>query len=672
MGIQLKNNASGTLATAISASDTGIVLATGNGASFPALGAGDYFYATLESTGGTFEVIKVTARSGDSMTVVRAQEGSTANSFAAGSRLELRVTAQSVLDVVDQVTAAQVGVTPYGWIAATDVQGAFEEVVDDLAAATGSSLVGFQQTGGSAVLRTAQAKLRETVSVKDFGAVGDGVTDDTAAIQAAVDATPFGTLVFPTGTYRITSPIVITTDSQSAITRVERHLVGYGAVIDCDGVGQTRGFEFVANIYPGASYMLFAEGFTFEGTVTEGFISFPDADNFYENMLFERITTTNFAVGPVFFFQNGTVSNLGGVTIRKCSGGPNSTTFIRLKGSTTYGQFDDWTIEDCMHIGTGSFLVLDGSVASTTLQYSRIVRCFTAGVGTRGVSGANQFITNSIISNFYAEPKQNTWVSMECELVDCVVENVVNTVSNFSGKTIQVHNAGATRDTTFNNCRSYNGTTAPWQSGVYADIQITYPSNVSIKGEMERFFDNAVSFTRPRIYPLSASQARVSRTTLDTYSVNTAAVPATKTLFTFTNAAAGFTFDTVGETYDIEVSGQLLGGVTNFTMGFLLYDGTNTDTLATISTTTLQNNRLFNLKARVYVGATYLVVLDSQAFFDNKVFTRPPSGYNNTGTIVRANNPRLQINVTTLDSQAIEIYFVKVGRQQLVGNYTFA
>jgi hypothetical protein len=99
MGIQLKNNASGTLATAISASDTGIVLTTGNGASFPTLGASDYFYATLESTGGTLEIIKVTARSGDSMTVVRAQEGTTAQSFAAGSRIELRVTGASVLEL---------------------------------------------------------------------------------------------------------------------------------------------------------------------------------------------------------------------------------------------------------------------------------------------------------------------------------------------------------------------------------------------------------------------------------------------------------------------------------------------------------------------------------------------------------------------------------------------
>jgi hypothetical protein len=50
------------------------------------------------------------------------------------------------------------------------------------------------------------------VSVKDFGAGGDGVTDDTAAVQAAIDsreAANGGVLVFPVGTYRISSTLTI-------------------------------------------------------------------------------------------------------------------------------------------------------------------------------------------------------------------------------------------------------------------------------------------------------------------------------------------------------------------------------------------------------------------------------------------------------------------------------
>lgn len=76
-----------------------------------------------------------------------------------------------------------------------------------------SALVEFVQAGAGAVARTVQSKLRDTVSVKDFGAVGDGVTDDTAAIVAAVAAAN-GTVLFPAGTYRVTSTITITKSLQ--------------------------------------------------------------------------------------------------------------------------------------------------------------------------------------------------------------------------------------------------------------------------------------------------------------------------------------------------------------------------------------------------------------------------------------------------------------------------
>ena len=54
-----------------------------------------------------------------------------------------------------------------------------------LAASSGASLVGFTASGTGAIIRTLQNKGRDVVSVKDFGAVGDGVTDDTAAFLAA-------------------------------------------------------------------------------------------------------------------------------------------------------------------------------------------------------------------------------------------------------------------------------------------------------------------------------------------------------------------------------------------------------------------------------------------------------------------------------------------------------
>jgi len=59
-----------------------------------------------------------------------------------------------------------------------------------------------------AVPRTVAVKLQESVSVKDFGATGNGTTDDTAAIQAAINAVSLaggGTVYIPAGTYNITS-----------------------------------------------------------------------------------------------------------------------------------------------------------------------------------------------------------------------------------------------------------------------------------------------------------------------------------------------------------------------------------------------------------------------------------------------------------------------------------
>lgn len=106
--------------------------------------------------------------------------------------------------VTASVDAENVTFTPTGTIASTDVQAALTEINTDLAASTGSSLVGYTQGGTGAVTSDVETKLQERVSVKDFGAVGDGVTDDTAAIQAAINTNP-GILYFPEGSYLTTA-----------------------------------------------------------------------------------------------------------------------------------------------------------------------------------------------------------------------------------------------------------------------------------------------------------------------------------------------------------------------------------------------------------------------------------------------------------------------------------
>jgi hypothetical protein len=98
MGIKLANNANATLAAGINSSATSITVTTGQGARFPTLSVGDYFFATLIDTSNNLEIVKVTARSTDVLTVTRAQESTTARAYSAGDRIELRLTAQTFTD----------------------------------------------------------------------------------------------------------------------------------------------------------------------------------------------------------------------------------------------------------------------------------------------------------------------------------------------------------------------------------------------------------------------------------------------------------------------------------------------------------------------------------------------------------------------------------------------
>ena len=114
----------------------------------------------------------------------------------------------------------------------------FTTAVQSTSGAVDASIVSYTYPAVGAVGQTVQTRLEQYVSVKDFGAVGDGVADDTAALTAAVAATNTAGqwLNWNKGTYRITSAL--------AFTLTKMQWMSEGAVIFVDTSGDIlRGLD---------------------------------------------------------------------------------------------------------------------------------------------------------------------------------------------------------------------------------------------------------------------------------------------------------------------------------------------------------------------------------------------------------------------------------------------
>ena len=184
MTVKFSNNASGTLASSITTSSTTITLTTGQGSLFPSLASGEFFFATLVDSSNNLEIVKVTGRATDVLTVVRAQDGTAARAFIGGDRFELRPVAAAMVallqDAKDYTDAASIplsaaltahitdpsgaheasaiGFTPVGSIIATDVQAAITELDTEklpaTATVTGASGITTSGTLGTGVTIT--------------------------------------------------------------------------------------------------------------------------------------------------------------------------------------------------------------------------------------------------------------------------------------------------------------------------------------------------------------------------------------------------------------------------------------------------------------------------------------------------------------------------------------
>ena len=236
----------------------------------------------------------------------------------------------------------------------------------------------FTQAGTGSVTRTMQDKARDIVSAKDFGAVGDGVTDDTAAIAAAILATPTGgTLYVPTGSYKVTG-----SGNQIFTITTPINILGAGSSIN-GGVGTT----FLLNTGVPTTRDLFhivgvtnsaLRGYTFKN-FNVGIVSSFGGQNVFH---FDSTagTTTGFAEVVIDNVMMPDVVSAGG----------NSVFVDNGIGTNTNGGTFNFTVRNCF-IGAG---VAFQKAGDTLRVIDNVITGATAGIVSDQVAGAGQLIVS--------------------------------------------------------------------------------------------------------------------------------------------------------------------------------------------------------------------------------------------------------------------------------------
>ncbi len=253
------NNAGSLLNGAITNTATSAALTPGTGGRFPSPSGGDYFRLTLVGISGgvetSWEIIKVTARSGDTLTIERGQEGTAAVSWPSGTRIELRPTAgqasrleekgktadsYAVLRAINGASGR--GVMLLGRASVGDGGGgdfiwdssdlSAEVAVDEVTAGQGNG--GVYVAPASAPTGASGAWVRQysgRINVKWYGATGDGATDDYPSFSAVSKFVGFlggGSIYVPSGHYRFTQA----GDSFLMRSHMELFGDGYSSFID--------------------------------------------------------------------------------------------------------------------------------------------------------------------------------------------------------------------------------------------------------------------------------------------------------------------------------------------------------------------------------------------------------------------------------------------------------
>lgn len=251
--------------------------------------------------------------------------------------------------------------------AAVYAPGTIGRWLQDLATSIGSTFIGFIQAGAGAILRTLQAELRDIVKPEQFGAIGDGVADDTASMLAAL-----ATLK----TVNCTSGKIYKLTGSLTVDLMKQSLNGNGSILSFATLaGALKAIIMInsggtpSDIVPGAAYNA-VRGFKILGP---GIAS--SATGIYQaapHTVVEHCLVYQFGVGIDVFSEGYNLkyysTNVGqcGVGYRILPGGTDYGEMISLYGCTIY----DSTLGVSLGMNNGAVSMFGCHIDYCTKQFA--------------------------------------------------------------------------------------------------------------------------------------------------------------------------------------------------------------------------------------------------------------------------------------------------------------
>jgi len=311
----------------------------------------------------------------------------------------------------------------------------------DLAASTGSSLVGYITAGSGAVATTVQAKLRESVSVQDFGADPTGAMDATTAINAALAASKTVNFGNASSTYKVSGTLTVQTGST---------LIFNGATVTMTKT-QTEMFDVTGTTgvtISGGKFVGFADSPFVNTSASKS--SCVAGSSPVTNLAVRNNTFTGFCYSPLYIKNGGVniefidnfVTGPGAAVLGAPTAGNRNCTGVTIIGAgvTIRGNTIQETGEGIIVGQESTDVVIDGNIIKNTLVEHGIY-CDT---GIQRLTISNNVIHDTcgigMKVQWYNDPVL-TQLPTDMTIIGNVIENTGTAAPFISGDGILVYNS---------------------------------------------------------------------------------------------------------------------------------------------------------------------------------------------------------------------------------------